>query len=167
MRSVIVYTGKKKGLAPQPSSESSNSEKAGPGRSSSVTPFAGAKLHIEDENEDSDDDSQDEEDAFIVEDDTVAPELPPEFSMDTHQDLAHQFKIICQFFVRVALHQVEERHHFMEDTMKSERFVEPRYRIRLILLLLRYEVLFCTSTNCTPQALRIERFFGRFLCLEI
>lgn len=113
--------GKKLGLAAQSSSEDSANEEEEeedrPLRSSSAVPFAGAKPHTSDEG--SEDESQDE-DTFIVEDDAAAAELPPEFSMDTHQDLAHQFKIICQFFVHLAVQKSKDRHSYMEDTMKSE-----------------------------------------------
>lgn len=115
--------GKKLGLAAQSSSEDSaneeEEEEESPLRSSSVVPFAGAKPHTSDGEEGSEDESQDE-DTFIVEDDAAAAELPPEFSMDTHQDLAHQFKIICQFFVHLAVQKPKDRHSYMEHTMKSE-----------------------------------------------
>lgn len=86
-----------------------------------VTPFNGAKL---DGSEDFDDESEgskeQEDDNFIVEDDGAGfTELPVEFSMSTHEDLAHQFKIIFQFFVHVAIQPPEDRHEFMSRQMKS------------------------------------------------
>lgn len=51
-----------------------------------------------------------EDDTFIVEDDSAAAiELPAEFSMNTYQDLLHHFKIICQMFVHMAVHDDDER----------------------------------------------------------
>jgi len=43
-----------------------------------------------------------------------------EYSMNTHQELAHHFKIICQLFVHLAVRPVAERRSFMVDAMKSE-----------------------------------------------
>ena len=51
--------------------------------------------------------------------DEAPVELPKEFSMNTYQDLAHHFKIICQLFVHVAALPQSERHHFMKDKLKS------------------------------------------------
>jgi hypothetical protein len=51
---------------------------------------------------------------FIVEDEGVAPAiLPPQFSMEARQDLAHQFKKIFQFFVHIAVRPAKERHEYM------------------------------------------------------
>ena len=119
---ILLPIGKKKGLTVQSSSESANSEdneEEGPSRSSSAVPFAGAKPDIEGGDEDSEDSQDEDEDTFIVEDDAAAAELPPEFSMDTHQDLAHHFKIICQFFVHIAVLPVQERRSYMDDKMKG------------------------------------------------
>lgn len=45
-----------------------------------------------------------------MEDDSAAAiELPAEFSMNTYQDLLHHFKIICQMFVHMAVHDDDER----------------------------------------------------------
>ena len=45
-----------------------------------------------------------------MEDDSAAAvELPAEFSMNTYQDLLHHFKIICQLFVHMAVHDLEDR----------------------------------------------------------
>lgn len=59
--------------------------------------------------------------SFIVEDDSqaVAAQLPSEFSMRSHDDLSHQFKIIFQFFVHVAVRPTIDRRGFMENQMKS------------------------------------------------
>ncbi|KAK0483672.1 hypothetical protein IW261DRAFT_972039 [Armillaria novae-zelandiae] len=84
-------------------------------------PFKGAKLESEhdslfDESEDSDKSSD-----FIVEDDgDGAALLPAEFR--PQQDLAHQFKIVFQFFVHIAVHPAVERHDFMKRLMKDDYF---------------------------------------------
>ena len=82
-----------------------------------VTPFAGAKP---DSADDPHDDEELPDDSFIVEDDDGPAVLPMEYSMDTHQDLAHHFKIICQLFVHIAVRPGGERHTFMKETMISE-----------------------------------------------
>lgn len=59
--------------------------------------------------------------SFIVEDDGAGlAALPVEFSMESHQDLSHNFKKIFQFFVHIAVHPPIERHEFMEMQMKSQ-----------------------------------------------
>jgi hypothetical protein len=68
-----------------------------------------------------DDDDNDSSADFIVEDDSqnVAAQLPSEFSMRSHDNLSHQFKIIFQFFVHVTVRPTVDRHAFMEDQLKS------------------------------------------------
>jgi Domain of unknown function (DUF4211) len=62
--------------------------------------------------------SEDDE-SWIVEDDpTAAPCLPAEFSMETHQDLGHQFKKVFQLFVHVAVHPPKKRKKRMEELLK-------------------------------------------------
>ncbi|KAH9842621.1 uncharacterized protein C8Q71DRAFT_853161 [Rhodofomes roseus] len=75
----------------------------------------------EDEVEDAEKDG-----AFIVEDDNaVAPELPAEFSMNTYQDLLHHFKIICQFFVHLAVQEPDDRESVRLDLVKNQYFSVP------------------------------------------
>lgn len=88
-----------------------------------VVPFDGAKPDgredFDDESEGGEDEEQ-EDDNFIVDDDGAGfTELPVEFSMSTHEDLAHQFKIIFQFFVHIAIQPPQDRHEFMSRQMKS------------------------------------------------
>ncbi|KAF9005684.1 hypothetical protein BDQ17DRAFT_1408378 [Cyathus striatus] len=68
----------------------------------STTPFEGARPSGEVDSEDESSYS-DATDSFVVEDDEVVPQLPAQFSMETHQDLSFQFKKIFQFFVHVAM----------------------------------------------------------------
>lgn len=61
----------------------------------------------------------DESDTFIVEDGEVF-QLPPQFSMETHQDLSLQFKKIFQFFVHVAVQPPVGRSAYMEQQMQGQ-----------------------------------------------
>jgi hypothetical protein len=55
-----------------------------------------------------------------VEDDGVAiPELPVAFSRRTHQDSSHDFKVVCQLFVHLAMMPMGERRSFMEQILKG------------------------------------------------
>ncbi|KAI0928526.1 hypothetical protein AcW1_005745 [Taiwanofungus camphoratus] len=114
---------KKRGEAIYSESSSSEHEEA-----DDDTPFTHARPDAG-----GDSDSPDEhhpnivdEDAFIVEDDnTAVVELPAEFSMGTYQDLIHHFKIICQLFVHLAVHNVEDRRAVMEQLLDKEYFSVP------------------------------------------
>lgn len=66
-----------------------------------------------------DEDENESESDFIVEDDGQV-QLPAQFSMETHQDIQHQFKKIFQFFVHIAVQVPEDRKQFMEENLKSE-----------------------------------------------
>lgn len=86
-----------------------------------MKPFKGAKPQNDygslfgEESDDSDSSSN-----FIVEDDGVIPQpLPAQFSMETHQDLSHQFKRVFQFFVHIAVRPPLERREFMSRQMKG------------------------------------------------
>lgn len=82
----------------------------------SSEPFNGSKPTGE--HNDTDQSSSDESNAFIVEDGEVF-ELPPQFSMETHQDLSLQFKKIFQFFVHVAVQPPASRSAYMEQQMQG------------------------------------------------
>jgi hypothetical protein len=87
-----------------------------------VKPFKGAKPGSSPNSlfDGSSHDGSDSDD-FIVEDDGALPTaLPMEFSMEAHEDLAHQFKKIFQFFVHIAVRPAVERHQFMEKQIKSK-----------------------------------------------
>lgn len=68
---------------------------------------------------DDSDASEDSEEDFIVDDDNTPDsyQLPAEFSMDSHQDLMHHFKIVCQLFVHAALS--DDREMFMHQAMSE------------------------------------------------
>ncbi|KAJ3829026.1 hypothetical protein EV361DRAFT_877176 [Lentinula raphanica] len=93
-----------------------------------VVPFKGAKPgddrdSLFDESDDSDESKSVDSENFIVEDDgTGLASLPLEFSMESHQDLSHNFKKIFQFFVHIAVHPSIERHEFMDSQMKNEEY---------------------------------------------
>ena len=75
-----------------------------------------------DDDDDNDEGDDDDMDDFVVEDDGVAiPELPVAFSRRTHQDSSHDFKVVCQLFVHLAMMPVDERRSFMEKMLKGER----------------------------------------------
>ncbi|KAF9075269.1 hypothetical protein BDP27DRAFT_1415624 [Rhodocollybia butyracea] len=87
------------------------------------SPFKGAAAPDDERDSLFDGSESDGSESFIVEDDgTGMATLPVEFSMDTHQDLAHHFKTIFQFFVHVAVHPPVERHEYMERQMKNEEY---------------------------------------------
>ncbi|PCH38064.1 hypothetical protein WOLCODRAFT_96408 [Wolfiporia cocos MD-104 SS10] len=70
--------------------------------------------------------SEDQEDAFIVEDDSSSvPQLPAQFSMNSHQDLIHHFKVICQYFVHLAVADAGERESTAQRLLKDEYFSVP------------------------------------------
>lgn len=116
-----MQSGKRGLTSSEPSYSTNEEDEDDEDDLNSIAPFAGAKP----DNSDAEDSSHDEgthsqEDGFIVEDDEAPVELPMEYSMNTHQDLAHHFKIICQLFVHIAVKPADQRRSFMEDTMKSE-----------------------------------------------
>ncbi|KXN89236.1 hypothetical protein AN958_05990 [Leucoagaricus sp. SymC.cos] len=89
-------------------------------------PFKGAKSASSDAGSlfSEDGSNSDDSSGFIVEDDgqAVATELPSEFSMRSHDDLSHQFKIIFQFFVHIAVRPSVDRRAFMDDQMKAQEY---------------------------------------------
>ncbi|KJA27187.1 hypothetical protein HYPSUDRAFT_63453 [Hypholoma sublateritium FD-334 SS-4] len=83
--------------------------------------FRGSKPSGDVKSDDSDDSSSRHSSDFIVDDDT-AVELPPEFSMETHEDLSHQFKKIFQFFVHVAVQSASKRAAYVQKQMRDEQY---------------------------------------------
>lgn len=113
----LLSQGRKQGKPSEPSSSSLNDENSSP--EDDDLPFKGAKPSSDFDSlfdEDSEVNSSD----FIVEDDnSVVATLPMEFSMQSHEDLDHQFKKIFQLFVHIAVRPAKERHHFMEEQLYS------------------------------------------------
>lgn len=119
-----VPTDKKRGGRKSEDNSDDNYEEENAGLS--VTRFsharAGAIQHISDSESSAGEEKEgEEEDTFIIEDDSenVHLELPPEFSMNTYQDLTHHFKIICQLFVHLAVLEKQDRADFMEQASKG------------------------------------------------
>lgn len=155
---------------PLPSSDSSSEESEETPDEEQSKPFKGAKpasshagsLFSEDEEES--DGSSD----FIVEDDSqaVAAELPSEFSMRSHDDLSHQFKIIFQFFVHIAVRPAVDRHTFMEDQMKvQDYFSFPLRTTRRKLLGLRDSLV--ASSVWRPKFKKALDKYPTFECIPL
>ncbi|CDO71213.1 hypothetical protein BN946_scf184863.g8 [Trametes cinnabarina] len=111
---------KKRGEAVQSGSESSAADE-----DDVAAQFAGARpgASSDEQSDDDADEDVDEEDNFIVEDDSAAVvELPAEFSMNTYQDLLHHFKIICQLFVHMLVHDPEDRSDVATRLQNSQYF---------------------------------------------
>lgn len=83
-------------------------------------PFKGSKRSSGVAEEDDSDESSSRSSSDFIVDDSTTVELPPEFSMETHQDLSHQFKKIFQFFVHVAVQPVHKRAVYMEELMRCK-----------------------------------------------
>lgn len=122
-----MNAGKKRGLAAKDSS-SEHSEATSEDGDSIDAPFADAKPDAgsapdEDDDHVEPEDSSNQDESWIVEDDgdgSASALLPTEFSMNTHQDLIHHFKVICQLFVHLAVLPAEERAAFMMDQSESQ-----------------------------------------------
>jgi hypothetical protein len=71
--------------------------------------------------EDSDgNDNDNDMDDFVVQDDgSVIPDLPMAFSRHSHQDTGHDFKVVCQLFVHLAMMPMDERRAYMEEMLKG------------------------------------------------
>ncbi|OCH94983.1 hypothetical protein OBBRIDRAFT_884303 [Obba rivulosa] len=110
----------KKSLTPSSESDSEDTDEP--------APFSHAKPHEKSSSNVSQSANDDgaADDSFIVEDDgAVAPELPAEFSMNTHQDLMHHFKIICQLFLHLAVQKAGDREAAMAELLQKEYFSVP------------------------------------------
>jgi Domain of unknown function (DUF4211) len=77
--------------------------------------------------EDSDgNDNDNDTDDFVVQDDgSVIPDLPMAFSRHSHQDTRHDFKVVCQLFVHLAMMPMNERREYMEKMLKGTTFYLP------------------------------------------
>ncbi|GLB34929.1 putative protein with domain of unknown function (DUF4211) [Lyophyllum shimeji] len=112
---------KQKQPSVSPSEEESGEDEDG--SENQDTPFKGAKPSSDfDSLFDEDSDTGHSSDFIVEDDNTAVAELPPEFSMDTYQDLDYQFKRVFQFFVHIAVRPAKERHHFMKDLLRKEQY---------------------------------------------
>lgn len=125
----FLHVERKQGKPIETSSESEDSDDGSDSEDKgSDVPFKGAKPHSDHDSlfdEDSDDSHSSD---FIVEDEGAVPmALPTQFSMESHQDLSHQFKKIFQFFVHIAVRPAIERHDFMKKQMEGTQILS-RYQ---------------------------------------
>ncbi|KAH9856974.1 hypothetical protein C2E23DRAFT_881467 [Lenzites betulinus] len=114
---------KKRGEAVRSDSSASESEE----EDTVAEPFAHAKPDAGSNDESGGSENDDvEEDTFIIEDDSAAAiELPAEFSMNTYQDLLHHFKIVCQLFVHMAVHDADDRDDVATRLQQNQYFCVP------------------------------------------
>jgi Domain of unknown function (DUF4211) len=91
-----------------------------------ISPFQDSQQ--DDSNQDGGDDEVDDDDNdiddFVVQDDGAAiPELPMAFSRHSHQDTSHDFKVVCQLFVHLAMIPMDERRTFIEEKLEGARLL--------------------------------------------
>ncbi|KAH9951251.1 hypothetical protein B0H21DRAFT_271900 [Amylocystis lapponica] len=120
-RNLEILKKKKRGeVAKSESASESSDDEDNP------APFAHAKPDNGGKSDSSEDEADEEaEDTFIIEDDDAVVELPPEFSMESHQDLIHHFKIICQLFVHLAVQKPVNRPSAIKLLLEKDYFSVP------------------------------------------
>lgn len=91
-----------------------------------IVPFQDAQQ--DDSNgDDHGDDNDNDMDDFVVQDDgSVIPDLPAAFSRHSHQDTRHDFKVVCQLFVHIAMMPMDERRAYMEKMLKGTSLYIPK-----------------------------------------
>ena len=71
-------------------------------------------------------DNDNDVDDFVVQDDgSVIPDLPMAFSRRSHQDTRHDFKVVCQLFVHLAMMPMDNRRAYMEEMLKGTTLYYP------------------------------------------
>jgi len=76
------------------------------------------------------DDDGDNIDSFVVQDDgEVIPELPVAFSCRSHQDTVHDFKVVFQLFVHLAMMSMNKRQAYMEEVLNSENYFSVPFQV--------------------------------------
>jgi len=113
---VLIFVARRRGG--QTEGEEDSGEQESTSGDEEMTPFRGAKPSGEADGSEGSG-SDDSESSFIVQDDNDAVHLPAQFSMETHQNLSHQFKKIFQFFCHIAVQPPKKRRQFMETQMKG------------------------------------------------
>lgn len=74
--------------------------------------------------------SDNDTDDFVVQDDgSVIPDLPVAFSRHSHQDTRHDFKVVCQLFVHLAMMPMDERRAYMEEMLKDEHYFSVPFQV--------------------------------------
>jgi len=126
-------TGRKLGKQTNPAPGDDSSSESESNESDDEKPIKGAKPHDDLHSlfgSDSDSDGSDASSNFIVEDNGSVPQsLPAQFSMQSHQDLSHQFRTVFQFFLHIAVRAPAERHEFMFKQMRDEEYFSIPLRI--------------------------------------
>jgi hypothetical protein len=127
---LITMPGKKRGDSSPINifgSDDDEEDEDGSDEAHSDQPIRGARP-THNLNGDDDDEEEDDIDGFVVQDDEAQVELPAEFNMNSHQDLSHQFKIICQLFVHAAV--AEDREVFLSmATSEDGDYVRDDHRL--------------------------------------
>jgi hypothetical protein len=77
------------------------------------------------EDSDGNDSDNDMDDFFVQDDGSVIPDLPMAFSRHSHQDTRHDFKVVCQLFVHLAMMPMDERRAYMEKILKGTALYFP------------------------------------------
>jgi hypothetical protein len=91
-----------------------------------ITPFQDSQQDAGDGDDHGGDDNDNDTDDFVVQDDgSVIPDLPMAFSRHGHQDTRHDFKVVCQLFVHLAMMPMDERRTFMEKMLKGTSLYFP------------------------------------------
>jgi hypothetical protein len=73
----------------------------------------------DDSDQGANDDDNDDDDFVVQDDGEVIPELPMAFSRQSYQDTVHDFKVVCQLFVHLAMMPMDERRKDMEEVLNS------------------------------------------------
>jgi len=90
---------------------------------SEVIPIRDPQQEDSDGDDHGGDGSDNDMDDFVVQDDgSVMPDLPMAFSRHSHQDTRHNFKVVCQLFVPLAMMPMAGRRTYMEETLKGTTF---------------------------------------------
>ena len=114
---------KKLGLELSESSDDQTSEDG-------VIPIQDSQQDDNDDDNHGGDDSDNDMDNFIVQDDgSVIPDLPMAFSRHSHQDTRHDFKVVCQLFVRLAMMAMNQRRTYMEEMLKGTTLCFPNANV--------------------------------------
>ncbi len=79
-------------------------------------------------------------------------DLPAEFSMGTYHDLLHHFKIVCQMFVHILVHDPEDRDEAAEKLRKGTHMHLQLLIHRTLPLRTNRPVLFCTFEDRAEEA---------------
>ncbi|KAI9509629.1 hypothetical protein F5148DRAFT_1012019 [Russula earlei] len=97
-----------------------------------IVPFEGSQQDDSDRDGDNHggEDSDNDIDDFVVQDDeAVIPDLPMAFSRHSHQDVRHDFKVVCQLFVHLAMTPMDERKTYMAEKLNGEPYFSVPFQV--------------------------------------